>query len=100
MKGVMRVILAIAEKYNPRSVRPVPKSGPLQSSPGGGGGGGAYPQDHPHYVSPQTIHPTELHHSPRATSPLTGSFMTGGGVGGGMIGGGANALSQPVGIVW
>ena len=28
MKGIMRVILGIAEKYNPRSVRPINKPGP------------------------------------------------------------------------
>ncbi|XP_019853697.1 PREDICTED: dixin-like [Amphimedon queenslandica] len=94
MKGVMRVILAIAEKYNPRSVRPVPKTGAppqLVSGGGGGGGGPGYTQDHPHYVSPQTIHPTDIHHSPRATSPLTSTFMTGGG-GGGVAG--INTLPQ------
>ena len=89
MKGVMRVILAIAEKYNPRSVRPVPKTGaPPQLVSGGG-----YSQDHPQYISPQTIHPTDIHPSPRATSPLTSTFMTGAGGG---ITGGINTLPQQV----
>lgn len=63
MKGVMRVVLAIAEKYNPRSVRPIPGSNrgvpPHQS----------YSQDHStnRSHSPDRLRPD---HPPRASSPL------------------------------
>ena len=72
----MRVILAIAEKYNPRSVRPISGNGKV-SHPSTSSSSSAHSQDIPHSNIPiaRTHSPDRLgvmdKHSPRATSPLT-----------------------------
>jgi hypothetical protein len=76
MKGVMRVILAIAEKYNPRSVRPITTGPPppIPPRPSISSSSSFYSQDNPsssHHSTPDRLRSIDQQHSPRATSPLT-----------------------------
>ena len=87
MKGVMRVVLAIAEKYNPRSVRPITGAGTattntastranhLSTSSSSSSSMQSLQENFRRSHSPERARSMDQQHSPRASSPGLSNYM-------------------------